>query len=557
MSTARHRIIPLLLLSLTAAACQDQLVSPDDRSALPRPQFAQGDDNTWTVNNFEDTNDGACDDTHCTLREAIAAAASGDKIIFATASAQTIELAIEPLYIVGKSLSIDGGGRITVSAGLLWRVFEVDGGGVTRNVSFTGLTITEGDAGTDDGGGIWIHNGASVKVVNSTITDNAAQMGGGIFVDGDAILEIVGSTVKDNFSRADGAGIVTRGEVTMVSSTVSGNLAIELAGGLFVWNGGKATITGSTISENIATGGAGIFVSDGEVDLRSTTITANAGIAGVGGVALGLSAMSAINTIIAGNTSEQSSPDCSISASGFASLGHNLLATSCQPTSGTTATNVTVSPAQVFLEVLQPDLEENGGPTKTHALIPRGRAVDAGYCPGETTDQRGFARPVDDAAMPNKVDGCDIGAYELQGPFVARTDLIISQSANKTSVKQGDLLTYTVRVRNLGPETAPNVVVTNVLSTGVTFVSATHAKGSHTAPPVGETGTVTWYLGDMLDQANETTEIKVTVRIKGKTTVTNTASVTSDAVDPNTANNTAALTVSVAAGSTKPPAKGR
>jgi uncharacterized repeat protein (TIGR01451 family) len=135
--------------------------------------------------------------------------------------------------------------------------------------------------------------------------------------------------------------------------------------------------------------------------------------------------------------------------------------------------------------------------------------------------------------------------------------LIVSQTANKTSVKQGDLLTYTVRVQNLGPETAPNVVVTNVLSSGVTFVSATHAKGTHTAPPAGETGTVTWYLGDLLDQANETTEIKVTVRIKGKTTITNKADVASDAVDPNPANNTASLTVSVASGSTKPPAKGK
>jgi len=159
--------------------------------------------------------------------------------------------------------------------------------------------------------------------------------------------------------------------------------------------------------------------------------------------------------------------------------------------------------------------------------------------------------------MPNALDACDIGAYELQGPFVARTDLIVSQSADKTSVKQGDLLTYTVRVRNLGPQTAPNVVVTNVLSTGVTFVSATHAKGTHTAPQVGETGTVTWYLGDLLDQGNETTDIKVTVRIKGKTTITNKADVASDAVDPNPANNTASLTVSVAAGSTKPPVKGK
>jgi hypothetical protein len=43
-------------------------------------------------------------------------------------------------------------------------------------------------------------------------------------------------------------------------------------------------------------------------------------------------------------------------------------------------------------------------------------------------------------------------------------------------------------------------------------------------------------------------EIKVTVRIRGKTTIENTASVTADVVDLNAANNTATLTLSVGAG---------
>jgi hypothetical protein len=53
----------------------------------------------------------------------------------------------------------------------------------------------------------------------------------------------------------------------------------------------------------------------------------------------------------------------------------------------------------------------------------------------------------------------------------------------------------------------------------------------------------------MLDQANEVATITVTVLVRGKTTITNRASVTSDASDPNTANNSSAITVSVAAGS--------
>jgi uncharacterized repeat protein (TIGR01451 family) len=262
------------------------------------------------------------------------------------------------------------------------------------------------------------------------------------------------------------------------------------------------------------------------------------------------------NSIIIGNDTDEGDTDCG-GPGLLISMGYTLRRNNNCQFDEPAASDIHVETAQFFTEVLEQELKDNGGPTLTHALILRGRAVDAGYCPGETTDQRELTRPVDDLSMPNKLDACDIGPYETQGPFVPRTDLMVSQSANKTSVKAGDLLTYTVRVRNLGPVAAPNVVLTNTLSSGVTFVSATHAKGTHTAPPVGETGTVTWYLGEMADQANETTEIKVTVRIKGRTTITNTASVAADAVDPNTANNSASLTVSVAAGSTKPPGKGK
>jgi hypothetical protein len=110
------------------------------------------------------------------------------------------------------------------------------------------------------------------------------------------------------------------------------------------------------------------------------------------------------------------------------------------------------------------------------------------------------------------------------------------------------LLTYSIRVQNLGPETAPNVVVTDILPSDATFVEARHNKGTHTAPPRGETGTITWSLGEMLDQANALAQLTVTVLVKGKTTITNTASVTGDVSDPNAANNSASIRVSVVAG---------
>jgi hypothetical protein len=50
-------------------------------------------------------------------------------------------------------------------------------------------------------------------------------------------------------------------------------------------------------------------------------------------------------------------------------------------------------------------LADNGGLTKTHALLNNSPAIDSGYCVySPESDQRGEVRPAG--------SGCDIGAYE-------------------------------------------------------------------------------------------------------------------------------------------------
>ncbi len=88
----------------------------------------------------------------------------------------------------------------------------------------------------------------------------------------------------------------------------------------------------------------------------------------------------------------------------------------------------------------------------------------------------------------------------------------------------------------------------DVLSSGTTFYSAQATRGHFTAPPGGQTGTVTWYLGGLLNNGQESAQIRVTVIVRGRTTITNTASVTSNTADPNTANNTTSITTTVAQG---------
>lgn len=575
MSVSYRRFAPLLLVSFTFAACQDQFVAPEPGGSVdvPPPQFAQGDGGVWTVTTLDYLGDGTCDEASCTLREAIGAASNDDTIVFAAGLQGDIELpnVLPPPadygFVIEDRLTIDGDGRIEIDGNGLVRVLHVDGtSGDTEPVPVTlkGLTIKNGRSLTGGAAGISVSNGAVLTLDHTTVADNmavgTAGQGGGISVSSSSALTVINSTVTGNEAYT-GGGIFVNGSVEIIASTIASNQAVD-GGGLYLDQGSTGTVERSTFSGNLAGvsdfGQGGGIHNKGILEIRSSTIVGNIAL-GLGSDGGGLYAdftTTLANTIVAGNAAG-SGDNCSQSTSiDLESLGHNMAETESPCALGKPG-DILLSEGQVFTQVLEEALGDNGGPTQTHALLARGRAVDKGYCPGESLDQRGFGRPVDDGLITNALDACDIGAYEIQGPFVAHTDLMVSQSADKTSAKQGELLTYTVRVRNLGPETAPNAILTNVLSSGVTFVSAAAAKGNFTAPPAGETGTVTWYLGDLLDQANETAEIKVTVRIKGKATITNTASVTSDATDPNEANNTASLTTSVASGGTKPPGKGK
>src|SRR4051794_29789383 len=60
---------------------------------------------------------------------------------------------------------------------------------------------------------------------------------------------------------------------------------------------------------------------------------------------------------------------------------------------------------------------------------------------------------------------------------VGTADLAISKGDSPDPVGVGSTLTYTIGVRNLGPESAGKVTVTDQLPKGVDFVSATPSTG--------------------------------------------------------------------------------
>jgi hypothetical protein len=126
-----------------------------------------------------------------------------------------------------------------------------------------------------------------------------------------------------------------------------------------------------------------------------------------------------IRTLVAGNTAA-SGPEIFNSGTVLAD-SHNLFGVN--GTAGVEgfspgATDIVPAAGVLLPDILKPQLAANGGPTRTHALVPSSPAIDAGgpVCLDATgnplaTDQRGKPRIVD--GNGDGTAACDIGAVEF------------------------------------------------------------------------------------------------------------------------------------------------
>src|SRR5215211_2052484 len=110
----------------------------------------------------------------------------------------------------------------------------------------------------------------------------------------------------------------------------------------------------------------------------------------------------------------------------------------------------------------------------------------------------------------------------------ANPNFTVSKTGSANPVAVGANLTYTVTVTNIMGGNLSQVVITDVLPAGVSFVAATPSQGAcSTLPPMGGTGTVICELGGVGTSATLTLVVQPTAAVAG-TMITNTAVVTTN-----------------------------
>jgi hypothetical protein len=346
-----------------------------------------------------------------------------------------------------------------------FRIFHVMPG---HSVEIDDLTISGGHITGDNGGGI-LNDNSTLTIANCTVWTNTIVsassgniFGGGIQNSGTMTLNQVIVNNNNAFYPSCcglpiGGGISNTGTMIIIAGTVQSNMAFWSAGGIY--NTGMMIITGSTISDN-QTGYAGHFggsgggiVNDGTITIEDSTISGNTALGGdlQGGEGGGIfgNNNTIINCTITGNSarhgggvagggniahttfSNNSAPyqdGGALYLTSLLELGNTILKAGASGVNifnngGTFIThgyNVSNDDGSGYLNgpgdqvntdpILGP-LQNNGGLTFTHALLPGSPAIDAGdpnFAPPPDYDQRGpgFVR-----VFNGRID---VGSFEVQ-----------------------------------------------------------------------------------------------------------------------------------------------
>ena len=233
---------------------------------------------TYTVDSLEDTNDGLCGGSDCTLREAIISANASvgvaDTILFDLSGTITLTSSLPGILMTGGGLTIDGSGRsIRINGHDLYRVLSTQ---LYAHLTLKNLIIEEGYTTVMGSGGGGVYNHGELTVDSCTFRNNvAADHGGAIYNNG--TLTITNSLLYHNSTQYlnGGAIYVYTGTVTTINES---NFLYNDAGldGGAIYNYGNLEIDDTGFSFNEASDGSGgAIYNRADLEIQDGTFSAN------------------------------------------------------------------------------------------------------------------------------------------------------------------------------------------------------------------------------------------------------------------------------------------
>lgn len=407
---------------------------------------------TIVVSNCDDAGPGS-------LREAIAMAANGDTVDLTQLTCSTITLATGALVVTVDSISLLGpnASSLTISADGGSRVLSHTGDGL---LSISGMTIAHGkEISKIFSTGGCISSDGDISIVRSIIRDCRAEssaaglpfsrsLGGGIYSKGKLsatetqILGNIVTSIGGQYSYAEGGGLYARGGLELHSSTISGNTASQASPALYAEGGGvkarlEVVIESSVIDNNDAYFAGGISISsDQSVIISNSTVSGNTSEFRTAGIAVGARSLSILNSTIAFNSATRTFSGAEAAGAGLLTtslvesidirssiISNNTAASNyddfdmipVRPITGShnlvRVTQIPMPDGTLISDPLLAPLSDNGGPTRTHALLEHSPALDTGIADSSIEfDQRGL--PYARLSGPE----VDIGAFEYQRP---------------------------------------------------------------------------------------------------------------------------------------------
>jgi titin len=376
---------------------------------------------------------------------------TGDTIQFAVGPTGAITLTSGEI-VIAHDVTIDGAGVVAVSGNASSRIFRTN-----ATVSIVGLTLTDGQA-TGISGGAIDATGGSLSLTDCVLSNNhvTGSNGGAIESVGAAALTITGCTFTGNSADGNGGAIDSPGVMLTISDSTFDHNSSQSSGGAVSVGDGTVRLTNCTLTANSAANGSGGAVNSNfaaNFTLLNCTVAANSAAAGGGVSNTGSGSFTLTDTIIADNMAAAGNDV----AGNITSGDYNLV----KDTSSGGGSFILSAHDLAGVDPTLGPLADNGGPTKTMALLFGSPAIGAGpfggTLPGnDQLDQRGVSRT---SSLSS-----DIGAFQTDANYFVVTN---TNDSGTGSLRQAILHANSTPLLN----GSPNVVQFDIPGTGVQVIS--------------------------------------------------------------------------------------